>query len=245
MEEKRWVALDILLNEELYNSLSAVEQEELQLNDEYKTQLRAENVARILELPHEIQLSLPHLASQAEIEAHGLLMKYTHEHGDAEFSKADEGNQSVENVDTVKTPWQHECSAPKQKKIVVYESMSDVGMQTTHCPQNYHAVVRIEEREVYCSAGNVLAPQQSRAHSFSIRDTDPLYATDLTVRAWRLKTFPREHRKHVCSVKHPKHCFDVRSCSLGSTVCQKHRKYTNGLQMYLACSPTISGLIRR
>lgn len=202
MEEKRWVALDILVNKELYNSLSVVEHEELQLNDEYKTELRAEHVARILELPHEIQLSLPHLASQAEVEAHGLLMKYTHEHGDAEFSKADEGSQSVENVDTVKTSWRHENSMPTEKEgIVVFESMSDVGMQTTHCPQNYDAVVRIEEREVYCSAGDVLAPQQSRAHSFSIGDTDPLYATDLTVRAWRLGTFPRGYTANTSAAQ--------------------------------------------
>lgn len=70
-----------------------MENEELQLNDEYKTVLQAEDVARILALPHEIQLALPHLKSAAEVDAHKLLTTYTLEHGDVEFAKADEQSQ--------------------------------------------------------------------------------------------------------------------------------------------------------
>lgn len=93
LEEKQWVALDILINKDLYRELSAVENEELQLNDEYKTQLKAEDVKRILGLPPEIQLALPHMKSAAEVDAHRLLTTYTLEHGDAEFAKADEQSQ--------------------------------------------------------------------------------------------------------------------------------------------------------
>lgn len=70
-----------------------MENEELQLNDEYKTELQAADVARILGVPHEIQLALPHMKSAAEIDAHKLLTTYTLEHGDAEFAKADEQSQ--------------------------------------------------------------------------------------------------------------------------------------------------------
>lgn len=70
-----------------------MEKEELQLNDEYKTELQAEDVARILALPHEIQLALPHMKSATEVDAHKLLTTYTLEHGDAEFAKADEQSQ--------------------------------------------------------------------------------------------------------------------------------------------------------
>lgn len=77
----------------MYKALSAVENEELQLNDEYKTELRAEDVDRILGLPREIQLALPHLKSASEVEAHKLLTTYTLEHGEAEFAKADEQSQ--------------------------------------------------------------------------------------------------------------------------------------------------------
>lgn len=93
LEEKQWVALDILINPDLYTALSVVEKEELQLNDEYKTELTREDVARILGLPHEIQLALPQMKSAAEIDAHKLLTTYTLEHGDAEFAKADEQSQ--------------------------------------------------------------------------------------------------------------------------------------------------------
>eukprot|EP00752_Nemacystus_decipiens_P001471 g1447.t1 len=93
LEEKQWVALDILINKDLYEALSAVENEELQLNDEYKTELRAEDVDRILELPREIQLALPHLKSVSEVEAHNLLITYSLECGEAEIAKADEQSQ--------------------------------------------------------------------------------------------------------------------------------------------------------
>lgn len=93
LEEKQWVALDILINREKYKELSVLENEELELNDEYKTEHRGEDVARILELPHEIQLALPHLKSPAEIDAHKLLATYTLERGDAYFAKVDEESQ--------------------------------------------------------------------------------------------------------------------------------------------------------
>ena len=81
------------MNREQYRAHSVLENEELQLNDEYKTEHRGEDVARILQLPHEIQLALPHLRSPAEIDAHKLLATYTHEHGDAFFAKIDEESQ--------------------------------------------------------------------------------------------------------------------------------------------------------
>lgn len=77
----------------MQESLSIVEREEIHLNDEYKTELQAEDVSRILQLPHEIQLCLPHLRSPAEVDAHRLLTTYTHENGDAELALADEHSQ--------------------------------------------------------------------------------------------------------------------------------------------------------
>lgn len=70
-----------------------METEELQLCDDYKTELRAEDVERILGLPREIQLALPHLKSAPEVEAHKLLTTYTLEYGEVEFAKADEQSQ--------------------------------------------------------------------------------------------------------------------------------------------------------
>lgn len=81
------------MNKELYMALSVPEKEELQLDDQYKTELRVEHVARLLNLPHEIQLALPHMESPGEIDAHKLLTTFTLEHGEADFAKADEQSQ--------------------------------------------------------------------------------------------------------------------------------------------------------
>lgn len=70
------------MNREIYIDIFVPGSEErlieLQLDDEYRTDLQAEDVVRILQLPEEIQLALPHLRSRAEIDAHKLLTKYTH-----------------------------------------------------------------------------------------------------------------------------------------------------------------------
>lgn len=186
------MALDILVNRPLYDSLSPVELEELQLNDEYKTELRAEDVTRILGLPREIQLSLPHLSSPAEIEAHRLLVTYTHEQGDADFTKVGEDGQDMHMSDVV---YSHGCSgggeglcrvessAPKQKKrkLVLFETISDVGIQERYCVSHGEPVVRIAERRIYSSTTGLLKPQESGIHQFSIVDMDPVYSTDLKV----------------------------------------------------------------
>lgn len=99
-EEKQWVALDLLVNKSLYDSLTTEERDDLHVNEEYKTELGKEDVERILSLPHEIELSLPYLKSRAEVDAHGLLNTYTHERGDAYYAKVDEYSQHV----TLSTP---------------------------------------------------------------------------------------------------------------------------------------------
>lgn len=116
LEEKKWIALDILVNGQLYTGLSIMENEELQLNDGYRTELSAEDVSRILRLPHEIELALPHLKSPAEVDAHKLLTMYTHEHGEADFAKVDERSQDHHIVDPSSGP--HSVHGPKEAKEV-------------------------------------------------------------------------------------------------------------------------------
>ena len=85
--------MDNLVNKEAYAVLSVEEREELQLNDEYKTELQTNDVTRILKLPEKIQLALPHLRSPAEIEAHKLLVTYTHGRGAAYLAQIDKYSQ--------------------------------------------------------------------------------------------------------------------------------------------------------
>lgn len=85
----------MLVNKAAYDSLSLVECEELHLDDKYKTELNAENVARILQLPHEIQQCMSYLKSPAEVHAHGLLNAYTYGRGDVYFSEKDKQSQDT------------------------------------------------------------------------------------------------------------------------------------------------------
>ncbi|CAM9506461.1 unnamed protein product [Ectocarpus fasciculatus] len=203
LEEKQWVALDILINADLYTALSVVEKEELQLNDEYKTELTREDVARILGLPHEIQLALPQMKSAAEIDAHKLLTTYTLEHGDAEFAKANEQSQDHLFLAPEVKPLSGTCSLPgedlvidtilpvgagvehtgtkqeqHQSSITVVNTMSDVAMKKLRANDGEIAI-RTGEREVYRSASSLLGIQESRVHSFAIADLAPMYSVDL------------------------------------------------------------------
>ncbi|CAM9212499.1 unnamed protein product, partial [Hapterophycus canaliculatus] len=198
LEEKQWVALDILINRQLYNALSAVEHEELQLNDEYKTGFSGEDVTRILGLPHEIQLALPHMRSAAELDAHKLLTTYTHGHGEEKFVKADE--QSQDNIvfapsREVSSPTSPSRQNPGPKHIhgpstgellpveprrviSLVDTMSEVSVKQLGANDEEMAV-RTGEREIFRSESTPIRIQESRVHKFEIMNTSPTYFIDL------------------------------------------------------------------
>jgi hypothetical protein len=94
-DEKRWVALDVLINHEEYLHVSELEAEEMKYDEEYKTTLTAEDVQRLLVLPPFVQLALPFLRSAAEIAAYVALQHFTFERGkqkqiDADLKSCDE-----------------------------------------------------------------------------------------------------------------------------------------------------------
>lgn len=194
MEEKQWVALDMLVNREQYDSLPVVEREELLLNDEYETELRAEDVIRILKLPHEIQRSLPHLESPTEVDAHRLLVTYTHELSDADFARADAQRQDVRRNDAIdsqttfndsqdqmrQSPGRAPSATPLSKnRLVFFESMSDVGAKRPGFEDDCVMAIRVEAREVYRSSPGLLKPQESHSHRFTVEDIEPIYSVDL------------------------------------------------------------------
>ncbi|CAM9559381.1 unnamed protein product [Scytosiphon promiscuus] len=202
-EEKQWVGMDILINRALYSALSAVEHEELQLNDEYKTGFTSEDVARLLRLPLEIQLALPHLRSAAEIVAHKLLMAYTLEHGEEEFVRADEQSQDhiffapaarvrfacdsspsqhsscLERIHGVSTGESlHATPRGSTDSISLVNTMSEVALK--HLDENDGEVaVRVGGQEIYRSESTPIRTRESRVHRFEIVNTPPTYFIDL------------------------------------------------------------------
>lgn len=76
-----------------YDSMTNEEREEIHLDDEYRTVLTEGDVRRILDVPHEVNLSLPHLKSTVEVEAHRVLQLYSHELGDVHFAALDAKSQ--------------------------------------------------------------------------------------------------------------------------------------------------------
>jgi len=95
-DEKKWVALDVLINPIAYGHVSEQEAEEMKYDSDYAPTLPPEDIERILALPRVLQLALPFLFSEVEIEAHRLLCMYTHEEGEAHFRSLDKTGRVLE-----------------------------------------------------------------------------------------------------------------------------------------------------
>lgn len=106
-DEKKIVAIDVLLRPEAYGDISTKEAEEMQYDPLYTSDLSKSDAERVLRLPEKASLALPFLHTQAEIEAHRLMNRfyrgrdtYSFEREDffsegdySEGVEADEGNR--------------------------------------------------------------------------------------------------------------------------------------------------------
>ena len=77
-DEKRWVALDCLINPIAYGHVSEQEAEEMKYDADYAPTLPPEDIERILALPRVLQLALPFLLVSRRSRPTALCM-YTHE----------------------------------------------------------------------------------------------------------------------------------------------------------------------
>lgn len=94
-DEKRWVALDAVLNPGLYHHVTLAEAEEMRWDALYYTKLDREDVRRVLSLPPQIQLALPFLHTPDEVAAHELLTRYSHGMNADHFARLDKDSQDV------------------------------------------------------------------------------------------------------------------------------------------------------
>lgn len=75
-EEKQFVGIDLILFPEAYSHISLLEAEQMKMDEDYQCSLTKNDLHRILNLPKVINLALPFLLSEEEIQAHYLLNKY-------------------------------------------------------------------------------------------------------------------------------------------------------------------------
>lgn len=94
-DEKRWVALDAVVNPRLYHHVTLAEAEEMRWDALYYTRLDREDILRVLSLPHQIQLALPFLHTPNEVVAHELLGRYTLGISVDHFARLDKNSQDI------------------------------------------------------------------------------------------------------------------------------------------------------
>lgn len=94
-DEKRWVALDAVLNPQLYHHVTLPEAEEMRWDTLYYTRLDRDDIVRVLALPSQIQLALPFLHTPAEVDAHELLGRYTLGISGDHFARLDKNSQDA------------------------------------------------------------------------------------------------------------------------------------------------------
>lgn len=94
-DEKRWVALDAVLNPHLYHHVTLTEAEEMKWDTLYYTRLDREDILRIISLPPQIQLALPLLHTPDDVVAHELLRRFTLGISPDYFAKLDRNSQDI------------------------------------------------------------------------------------------------------------------------------------------------------
>ncbi|CAM9910671.1 unnamed protein product, partial [Ectocarpus sp. 12 AP-2014] len=94
-DEKRWVALDAVVNPQLYHHVTLAEAEEMRWDALYYTRLDREDILRVLSLPPQVQLALPFLHTPDEVAAHELLARYSLGISADHFAQQDKTSQDA------------------------------------------------------------------------------------------------------------------------------------------------------
>ena len=88
-EERKFIAIDMLLNPSEYESLTTTELEEMKFDPDYQIDLDVPDLERIMKLPEQIALALPFLATVDEVDAHRLINMFYRGKGDFFYKRAD------------------------------------------------------------------------------------------------------------------------------------------------------------
>ena len=75
-EERQFVAIDLVLYPDAYFHLTIAEAEQMQFDSDYSCPLSKPDIERIMKLPEQVNLALPFLSTDDEINVHKLVNKY-------------------------------------------------------------------------------------------------------------------------------------------------------------------------
>lgn len=75
-DERQFVGIDLIMNPHAYIHLSPVEREQMHFDKDYHCTLAKADLDRILKLPEQINLALPFLHTEVEVNAHRLLNQF-------------------------------------------------------------------------------------------------------------------------------------------------------------------------
>jgi hypothetical protein len=75
-EERMFIAMDMVMNPEVYANISLIEAEQMSVDEDYQCELSQYDLERINNLPTSISLALPFLKSGSEMGAHRLFFLF-------------------------------------------------------------------------------------------------------------------------------------------------------------------------
>lgn len=164
-DEKRWVALDAVLNPQLYHHVTVAEAEEMRWDTLYYTRLDREDIVRVLSLPSQVQLALPFLHTPDEVSAHELLARFTSGFSLNHFARLDMNSQDL----CITTPLTRITDAAAYGKEAPSVAEDDSGMAASArvlacmrrgaATQQMLAAERDEEEAVWIEFDRKLRPQ--------------------------------------------------------------------------------------
>lgn len=94
-DERKYLGLDMILNPEGYIHLTSLEIEQMKFDKDYHCDLSASDLKRIRDLPEQIQLALPFLNTDVEVDCHRLFNKFFRSKDEAHFRMLDFMSEGV------------------------------------------------------------------------------------------------------------------------------------------------------
>lgn len=88
-EDRRFIAMDLILHPEEYLDINITEAEEMQFDPDYQCNLKRSDINRIEKLPELIALAMPFLHSKVEVAVHRLINMYYRDRDDSYYEMKD------------------------------------------------------------------------------------------------------------------------------------------------------------
>ena len=124
-EERKFVAIDLVLNPEAYLHVTVVEAEQMQFDDDYHCFFSKSDLTRIMNLPNQINLALPFLNTADEIDAHRLINKFLRGLDENVLKNKDKYGHTGKDEDAESLEVQSSKHTLKNNSLVDFKNLQD------------------------------------------------------------------------------------------------------------------------